>query len=569
MVEKMTSKLTRLELTWPGKEDRFNPEPRILLEDKEKSFSYEKNTDGFAKEFFDRMEVESKVKPTYNNMLIHGDNLLALKALEQDYTGKVKCIYIDPPYNTGNAFEHYDDGLEHSIWLSLMRDRLELLQRLLDRTGVIFVSIDDNEYAYLKVLMDEIFLRKNYCGTLVWEKKKKPSFLNANMGGITEYILAYAKDRNYSPPFVGGYTTENKKYPINNAGNSVQILTFPPESVEFNCPDGFIQPQDMSEGNIITELLDKLEILHGRNKNAFRLKGEWRYSQKKLDEIIANKERILISKIPFRPNHIKSGNEPKKMKNLLSIAHYNMATYEDATEESRNLFGDHDAFGYPKPEKLIQTLISAVTEPGDLVLDSFLGSGTTAAVAQKMGRRWIGVEMGDHVYTHCLPRLQKVIKGEDAGGVTKATGWTCGGGFKFYELASSLIVKDKYGQQIISDKYNGDMLAEAMCKILGYHYKPDAEKYWKQGFSSEKSFIFTTTMSVQEESLDKLAAEVGDNNLLICCSAFVGNKSAFPNITVKKIPSAILKKCEWGREGYPLNLKDYKPTDEEFEFEEE
>ena len=179
----MTEKLTRLELTWPGKEDRFNPEPRILLEDKEKSFSYEKDTDSFAKELFDRMEAETKVVPTYDNMLIHGDNLLALKALEQDYTGKVKCIYIDPPYNTGNAFEHYDDGLEHSIWLSLMRDRLELLQRLLDRTGVIFVSIDDNEYAYLKVLMDEIFLRKNYCGTLVWEKKKKPSFLNANMGG--------------------------------------------------------------------------------------------------------------------------------------------------------------------------------------------------------------------------------------------------------------------------------------------------------------------------------------------------------------------------------------------------
>lgn len=144
----MTKELQRLELTWPGKDERFNPEPRILLEDKEKSYG----------------DAES------GNMLIHGDNLLALKALEQDYAGKVKCIYIDPPYNTGNAFEHYDDGLEHSIWLSLMRDRLELLQRLLDRSGIIFVSIDDNEYAYLKILMDEVFLRKNYCGTLVWEK---------------------------------------------------------------------------------------------------------------------------------------------------------------------------------------------------------------------------------------------------------------------------------------------------------------------------------------------------------------------------------------------------------------
>lgn len=230
---------------------------------------------------------------------------------------------------------------------------------------------------------------------------------------------------------------------------------------------------------------------------------------------------------------------------------------------------DNNLFATPKPERLIERILTIASNPGDLVLDSFLGSGTTAAVAQKMGRRWIGVEMGDHIYTHCIPRLHKVIDGEDLGGITKAVNWQGGGGFKFYELASSLIVKDKYGQQIISDKYNADMLAEAMCKILGYHYKPDAEKYWKQGYSSEKSFIYTTTMSMQEESLGKLAAEVGDDNLLICCSAFIGNKTAYPNITVKKIPAAILKKCEWGREGYPLNLKNYHPTDEDFEFEEE
>lgn len=154
----------------------------------------------------------------------------------------------------------------------------------------------------------------------------------------------------------------------------------------------------------------------------------------------------------------------------------------------------------------------------------------------KMGRRWIGVEMGDHVYTHCIPRLKKVIDGEDQGGITKAVNWQGGGGFKFYELASSLIVTDKYGQQIISKEYNADMLAEAMCKILGYRYKPDKEIYWKQGFSSEKNFIYTTTMSLQESSLDRLAEEIGDNNLLICCSAFVGNSRIYPNISVKKFP---------------------------------
>ena len=191
------------------------------------------------------------------------------------------------------------------------------------------------------------------------------------------------------------------------------------------------------------------------------------------------------------------------------------------------------------------------------------------ATAHKMGRKWIGIEMGDHCYTHCLKRIKKVINGEDQGGITKTTGWKNGGGFKFYELASSLIVKDRYGQQVISDKYNADMLAEAMCKILDYHYQPDKEKYWKQGFSSEKSFIYTTTMSMQETSLEALAEEVGDNNLLICCSAFRGNTNAYPNISVKKIPAAILKKCEWGATGYPFQLKDYQPKDEDFEFDEE
>lgn len=374
---------------------------------------------------------------TKENMIVQGDNLEALKALLPFYAGQVKCIYIDPPYNTGSAFEHYDDNLEHSQWLSLVHPRLELLRDFLSEDGCIFISIDDDEGHYLKIICDEVFGRKNYCGALVWEKKKKPSFLNANMGSVTEYILAYAKNRKCSPAFLGGYTTENKKYPINNAGNSVQILTFPEESVEFNCPDGIIYPQDMSEGNIITELLDKLEIVEGRNKNAFRLKGEWRYSQKKLNEIIANKEQIIISKVPFRPNHIKQGNEPKKMKNLLSIAHYNMATYEDATEESRCLFGGTKAFDYPKPEKLIWMLINAITEPDDLVLDSFLGSGTTAAVAHKMGRRYIGIEMGNHAITHCVPRLKAVVDGEK-GGISKVVNWSGGGGFRFYKLGNEV-----------------------------------------------------------------------------------------------------------------------------------
>jgi adenine-specific DNA-methyltransferase len=287
------------------------------------------------------LDLSSGLLEIPENMLIQGDNLDALKALLPYYAGKVKCIFIDPPYNTKTAFEHYDDNLEHTKWLEMIYPRLELLMELLSDDGVIFISINDDQVHYLKVILDEIFGRKNFCGSFVWEKKKKPSFLNSNMGSVTEYILSYAKNRINSPAFIGGLTTAGKKYPLNNAGNSIQILTFPANSIEFLCEDQIFEQQDMSSGNIKTKLLDKLEVKDGRNKNLFRLEGEWRYSQKKLSEILSNGERIIISKAPFRPNHVKEGGEPKKIKNLLSIAHYNMSTYEDAAEEGSLLFG-HD-----------------------------------------------------------------------------------------------------------------------------------------------------------------------------------------------------------------------------------
>lgn len=411
-------KASRPGLAWPGKEDRPSIEPPVLVPCGEQRYGYERNEEAGAP----------------RNMLIKGDNLVALKALERSHAGAVRCIYIDPPYNKGSAFTHYDDGLAHSLWLSMMRDRLEILRTLLHPGGIIFISIDDEEHAYLKVLMDEIFGRKNFCGNFIWEKKKKPSFLDQNMGSVTENILAYSPNRRVSPPFLGGLTTEGKKYPLNNAGNPESVLTFPAQSVQFGIADGTIPAQDMSGGNIKTELLDDLEIVDARNANPFRLRGEWRYSQKRLNEIIANEENLVVSKIPFRPNHIKAGGEAKKLKNLLSSAHYGLGTYEDSSAESRALFGDA-AFDYPKPESLIELLIGAVTKPGDLVLDSFAGSGTTGAVAHKMGRRWIMIEVGDHADTHIVPRLRKVIDGSDQGGISKSVGWQGGGGFRYYRLA--------------------------------------------------------------------------------------------------------------------------------------
>jgi adenine-specific DNA-methyltransferase len=537
----MNRKISKLELNWWGKENQPRLEPRILLEDPKLSYHSQNRV--------------SK-SDVFDNRLVFGDNLLGLKALEQEFLHEIKCVYIDPPYNTGAAFEHYDDGVEHSIWLGVLRDRLEILKKLLTDDGIIFVHIDDNEHAYLKVLMDEIFGRKNFCGQFIWEKKKKPSFLNANMGVVTEYILAYSPKRELSPAFIGGVTTEGKKYPLNNAGNGIQTLTFPPGSVEFRCPDSIYEPQDMSEGNIITRLLDSVIVQDGTNKNTFRLEGEWRYSQRRLDQIIAEGEPVVISKIPFRPNHIKAGGEDKKLKNLLSISHYKVPTYEDSNSESIALFGEAHAFDYPKPEGLLRTLIAAVTKPGDWVLDSFAGSGTTGAVAHKMGRRWIMVELGEHIHTHIIPRLKKVIDGEDPGGITKTVDWKGGGGFRYYRLAPSLLEKDKWGNWVINKEYNAAMLAEALCKLEGFTYAPSDSIYWHHGHSTERDFIYVTTAHLTHEQLLQLSEEVGEERtLLILCTAFRAGADQFPNLTIKKIPRAVLSRCEWGHDDYSLQVE--------------
>lgn len=576
----MSKKLQKLELTWPGKDERFNPEPRILLEDTSKSYSKEPTEEG-------------SVKPTFDNMLIHGDNLLALKALEQDYTGKVKCIYIDPPYNTGNAFEHYDDGLEHSIWLSLMRDRLEILRKLLAEDGVIFVQIDTMELHYLKVLMDEIFGRHNFISNITC-KVKAPSGVASNAQPFfdcAEYVLCYSKDNNaynFNTIKLDSCVVDETATKVTSAYN--QILDYIDlDNLEYigNVDDVKISKVNSYRVIPITKENRNRETYYLNFEKIFQTAAMSGGKDKKvLAKILAQPEPDACYVYQYKPTKGKNAGKDitsivYKKRGVIFLKDFaikdttrKLIIKQDIITSIINLDlwqgianeGGVEFKNGKKPERLIELLFSVFTKPGDLVLDSFLGSGTTCAVAHKMGRRWIGVEMSNHVYTHCIPRLTKVINGEDQGGITKATCWKNGGGFKFYELASSLIVKDRYGQQVISDKYDADMLAEAMCKILDYHYQPDKEKYWKQGFSSEKSFIYTTTMSMQETSLGVLAEEVGDNNLLICCSAFRGNTNAYPNISVKKIPAAILKKCEWGATGYPFQLKDYQPKDEDFEF---
>lgn len=236
---------------------------------------------------------------------------------------------------------------------------------------------------------------------------------------------------------------------------------------------------------------------------------------------------------------------------------------QDAKKEVK-AFNSTSVFDTPKPERLIERVLTLGSNPGDLVLDSFLGSGTTAAVAQKMGRRWIGIEMGDHAYTHCKVRLDKVIAGEDPGGITKASGWQGGGGYRFYELAPTLINEDPFGEPVINKAYNADMLAAAVALHEGFTYRPDDTLFWKQSKGSENAWLFVTTRHINAPFLDSIHGQMAENEyLLIACKAHdAGTEKLYPNITIKKIPQMLLDRCDFNHPSYALNIT-HPPAAEE------
>ncbi len=409
----------KLELTWVGKYDQKEIEPRILIEDKSKSYG----------------------DPRSENMLIHGDNLIALKALEQDYSGKIKCIYIDPPYNTGSAFEHYDDNLEHSIWLSLMKPRIELLRSLLSDDGLMFVQIDDNEQAYLRVMMDEIFGRANFLSTITVKMSTvsgvKTTHREKTILKEKELIHVFAKNKELiklNPQYVPVYEwdTEFQYYLQKTESSNPEDwkvlrlkdvlekngIPFNPQETSFKkfvddnkafiwrrafIRNKYKQISQENPEKIFRDYSEGKEHLYYRGREMFFLTDK--YYDCFTEEGIVNKMSVLLADMWLDINTGKLFNE--------------------GGVEFRNS---------KKPEFLIARILNLSTNLGDYVLDSFLGSGTTAAVAHKMGRKWIGIEMGEHAYTHCKVRLNKVIDGEDSGGITKAVNWTGGGGYKFYEL---------------------------------------------------------------------------------------------------------------------------------------
>jgi adenine-specific DNA-methyltransferase len=512
----------RLELTWIGKGNRPRLEPRIVLEDPEKSYH--------AK----RRVTENDI---FDNRLIFGDNLLALKALEQEFAGKVKCVFIDPPYNTGSAFTHYDDGIEHSIWLSLMRDRLELIRRLLSDGGSLWITIDDNEAHYLKVLADEIFGRDCFVASVIWEKADSPRNSARQFSTDHDYILVYSKAPDWLP----------RRLPRTEEADSIYSNPDNDERGPWLPGDPYAnKPYSKGRYTIEGPTGRKFSPPPGRF---------WRVSEEKLRDLDSDGRIWWGPTGDARPSIKRYLSEVSDLVVRTLWTKKDVGSNRTSKNEMRALFPGDESFTTPKPEALIERILRTSTEPNDLVLDSFAGSGTTGAVAHKMGRRWIMVELGEHCHTHIIPRMKKIIDGVDKGGVTEAVEWKGGGGFRYFHIAPSLLEKDRFGNLVISKQYNAAMLTEAMCKIMGFNYAPSDELYWQQGCSTENDFLYVTTQTLTREQLAKLSDEVGENrSLLICCAAFRGKADAFPNLTIKKIPSAVLAKCEWGHDDYSLNV---------------
>lgn len=580
----------KLELMWYNKYETNNIEPRILIENNTLS------------------NINKDINT--NNMLIHGDNLLALKALENKYMGKIKCIYIDPPYNTGSAFENYDDNLEHSIWLDLMNKRLKILRKLLSNDGIIFIQIDDNEQAYLKVLCDEIFGRNNYLNTI---SVKMKNIAGASGGGEdkrlkknVEYILVYTKKQDefkwYNKAYayteiyelIEKYKEEGiswkytsvlykkgeEKYiasTVDGDGNEIKI--FDRINPEFKSVSQIAKIEGITEKEVYYKYIDKIYTT-AMPQSSIRP----RVMEKLEKNNITHRDLISIKYVP------KTGkNKGKEYEQFYKGDKYRLITWlNDVVEKHNDLLLKKDMQGtlwdglnlnnltkegsveFPngkKPEALLQRIINMTTNEGDIVLDSFLGSGTTCAVAHKMKRNWIGIEMGEQAYTHCKVRLDRIIDAKDKGGITNDVNWNGGGGYKFYELAPSLINIDSFGEPIINKKYNAEMLASAVALHEGFKYNPSKELFWKQSIGNENSYLYVTTNFVNKNDINKIKEEMEDNEyLVIACTSYDKEiDGLYKNIKMKKIPEMVLSKCEFGKDNYSLNIINLPEYEEEFE----
>ena len=535
-------KTGRLELTWIGKYDNKVVEPRILLEDTSKSYG----------------------DPSSENMLIHGDNLIALQALQQDFVGRIKCIYIDPPFNTGQAFENYDDNLEMSIWLNMMRKRIELLHELLRDDGTMFVHIDDAYLPYVTLLLDEVFGRQNRLYLITFKQGAATGHKAINPGCVTttNYIVMVAKNKNlWNPNKV--YTkrsTRDTRYTkfitnINAPFNEWHIITL---MEAYSESRKLTLAKARKEAKDDPGLLDKFVL-----ENAASVIRTARPDIKSVGkEIQAKIKESMLEQLSI--HYLHRENNP----DMYFIKGERILFYKDKLKEidgelvsaeplttlwddilSNNLHNE-GGVSFPKgkkPEHLIKRVLEIATDEEDWFLDSFLGSGTSVAVAHKMNRKYIGIEMGDQAYTHCKKRLDDVITNDDNSGITKSVNWQGGGGYHFYELAPSLLVKnDKLPIYQINSSYTFEMLCEAICKIEGFRYKPQDVFH---GHSSEKRFIHITTEFINAEYIKSLSVRLDEGQSLLIYGTKIQSDMILPdNIEVKKIPKDLLEKCDFESE---------------------
>ena len=540
----------KLELTWVGKYQDEKLEPRILIEDITKSYG-DSDTE---------------------NMLIHGDNLLALKALENDYVGKIKCVYIDPPYNTGNAFEHYDDDLEHSIWLDMLYKRIQIIHSLLSEEGSLWISIDSTEGHYLKVMCDEIFGRSNFVSDITYEKS---NVTGLGQGGAIfntgEKILVYKKNilnfnevlatEKLSKKTMQRYRkyilSEGKKElveELNSVSNGLPVRIY--KHINYEIGDISLKDFEKREIEIRSQYYEFFNTIF----RTYVVQSENEFQ----NALMARMDKNSLYSVEYIPS--RGRNKGKET----TLFYYNAelcAWLKDTaflegkdvvkTTKLSNVWknddipkadlGNEGGVAFPrskKPEKLIERILSIATNEGDLVLDSFLGSGTTAAVAHKMGRRYIGIELGNHCYSHCKTRLDRVIDGEDKSGVTSLYGWNGGGGYKFYELAEPLLVKNTVLPIYqINPIYTWNMVCEAICKIEGFTYAPSGEF---QGYSSENRFIHITEEFVNSKYVMSVMKKLDQNqSLIIYCKKNQADMNLPENVEVRKIPKVLLEKCNF------------------------
>lgn len=542
----------KLELTWVGKYEEEKLEPRILIEDKSKSYG-DLNTE---------------------NMLIHGDNLLALKALENDYSGKIQCIYVDPPFNTGQAFDFYDDDLEHSIWLDLIYKRIKILYGLLKEDGLFWIHLDDVEVHYCKIMLDEIFNRSNFVSHITYERS---AVAGLGQGGYlvntTEHILLYKKSilpekENLSYAELGLNIIKRYNHYVSNFGTRKLVKEFVAKSNGEKVKiyeHSDVEIETISLKNI-TEREEEIRQQFVKHIDTLFRGNRVQKENEFQNDIIAGMEKGKFYSVDYVPSRGKYRNQETTLYysncELLSWLKDTSSVEDGRITKSQKMttlwkhgeipkadIANEGGVYFPrskKPEQLLKRIIEMSTKEGDYVLDSFLGSGTTAATAHKMGRKWIGIEMGEHAYSHCQKRLCNVIDGEQTG-ISKSVNWHGGGGFKFYELAEPLLVKNKVLPVYqINPSYTWDMVCEAICKIEGFTYEPSGEF---QGHSSENRFIHITEEFVNTKYVMSIMKNLGDKqSLLIYCKKNQADMILPENVEVKKIPKDLLDKCNFESE---------------------